>query len=229
MTTLPIDLLPERTLGTPPDAEALRGRLAFGWDCFPLSEALASAEWAAYASAVPSRELVHVVLVCSFLPETPQARGEFVRASLGLSLRTAEADGPRPVARAIEPGERTQPFPSADSRVMLGINAGVLNVEVERQVTNNASGRAEWTVRGFGASQSTPMWEFRRVRRYPLVGDHTVAALVETVPDRVNVADVMLAAELEHRTLGIRRYRADLTPSQSSSITLAGPSSPTAG
>ncbi|WP_198535150.1 hypothetical protein [Streptomyces natalensis] len=76
-------------------------------------------------------------------------------------------------------------------------------------------------MRGHAAPQPTPMWQFRRIRKYPLIGDHPVAALVQTVPDCTNIADVMLAAELEHRMLGIRRYRANLTP-QLSSITLPG-------
>ncbi|MEO3806068.1 hypothetical protein [Nonomuraea sp. B1E8] len=66
------------------------------------------------------------------------------------------------------------------------------------------------------------MWQFRRVRKHPLADDHLVAALIETVPDRVNVADVLMAAELEHHRLGIRRYRAKLTPSLST-ITVSDP------
>ncbi|MES4906216.1 MULTISPECIES: hypothetical protein [unclassified Streptomyces] len=39
-----------------------------------------------------------------------------------------------------------------------------------------------------------------------------MAALVEFVPDRLNAAEVLVAAELEHRR-AIRRYRARLAPS----------------
>jgi hypothetical protein len=42
---------------------------------------------------------------------------------------------------------------------------------------------------------------------------------VQTVPGHINIADVMFAAEVEHRAFGIRRYRANLAPS-SSMITL---------
>lgn len=58
-----------------------------------------------------------------------------------------------------------------------------------------------------------------RLRRAPLVGDHPVVALVELVPGAVNRADVLVAAELEHRGWGIRRYRARLGPT-SHGITL---------
>lgn len=220
VTTYPIDLVPERTLGSPPDLDALHGRLSLGWDFLPVTESLVPADWVAYATAAPDRAFRHLVLVCSFLPETAQARGEFVSASLGLSLRTTGEDGPTPIARAIDPGERTRPVTSAGSKFTVGLTTGVLNVQAERQANDPAAPREEWLVRGYGASQSTPMWRFRRVRGHPLAGDHPVAALVQTVPDHVNMADVLFAAELEHRTLGIRRYRADLTPPLSA-ITLS--------
>ncbi|MFI0219183.1 hypothetical protein ACH4O1_33405, partial [Streptomyces lydicus] len=73
--------------------------------------------------------------------------------------------------------------------------------------------REEWIVRGHGASQPNPQGEFRRVKRFPLVGDHPVGALVELVPDQVTTAEVLMAAELEHRNWGVRRYRARLEPS----------------
>ncbi|MFI2634175.1 hypothetical protein ACH5A2_27905 [Streptomyces collinus] len=81
--------------------------------------------------------------------------------------------------------------------------------------------RDEWIVRGHGSSQPNPQGEFRRVRRHPLTGDHPVAALVELVPDRLNTAEALMAAELEHRSRGIRRYRARRAPS-AHAIVLAG-------
>ncbi|WP_410580647.1 hypothetical protein [Amycolatopsis sp. lyj-108] len=51
-----------------------------------------------------------------------------------------------------------------------------------------------------GVSQPNPQWGFRPVKRFPLIGEHTVAALVELVPDTVNAAEVLVAAELEHRS-----------------------------
>lgn len=57
-------------------------------------------------------------------------------------------------------------------------------------------------MRGHGASQPNPQWGFRPVKRFPLIGEHTVAALVELVPDTVNAAEVLVAAELEHRSWG---------------------------
>lgn len=39
-----------------------------------------------------------------------------------------------------------------------------------------------------------------------------VTALVALVAGQVNTAEVLFAAELEHRTWGLRRYRARLTP-----------------
>ncbi|MFJ4825284.1 hypothetical protein ACIP5L_18615 [Streptomyces bacillaris] len=47
-----------------------------------------------------------------------------------------------------------------------------------------------------------------------------MAALVELVPGLVNTAEVLVAAELEHRSWGIRRYRARLGPT-SQGITLS--------
>ncbi|MFJ9685842.1 hypothetical protein ACIRRX_09175 [Streptomyces bacillaris] len=49
---------------------------------------------------------------------------------------------------------------------------------------------------------------------------HPVAAPVELVPGLVNTAEVLVAAELEHRSWGIRRYRARLGPT-SRGITLS--------
>ncbi|MEU2824424.1 hypothetical protein ABZ763_19615 [Streptomyces bacillaris] len=46
------------------------------------------------------------------------------------------------------------------------------------------------------------------------------AALVELVPGLVNTAEVLVAAELERRSWGIRRYRARLGPT-SRGITLS--------
>ncbi|MEU1573933.1 hypothetical protein ABZ519_22760 [Streptomyces collinus] len=48
-----------------------------------------------------------------------------------------------------------------------------------------------------------------------------MAALVELVPDRLNTAELLMAAELEHRSRGIRRYRARLAPS-AHAVVLAG-------
>ncbi|WP_202509920.1 hypothetical protein [Streptomyces sp. SID5643] len=48
-----------------------------------------------------------------------------------------------------------------------------------------------------------------------------MADLVELVPDRLNTAEVLMAAELERRSRGVRRYRARLAPS-AQAIVLAG-------
>jgi hypothetical protein len=95
--------------------------------------------------------------------------------------------------------------------VTFTVKAGVLDVGVQKPPATE-SAREEWIVRGHGASQPNPQWEFRSVKRFPLIGDHPVTALVELVPDRLNTAEVMVAAELEQRGWGIRRYRARLAP-----------------
>ncbi|MFE7533579.1 hypothetical protein ACFU67_04790 [Streptomyces rhizosphaericola] len=99
------------------------------------------------------------------------------------------------------------------------VATGIVDLGVERQPVEGP-GREEWIVRGHGASQPDPQCEFRRLRRLPLAGDHPVAALVELVPGLVNTAEVLVAAELEHRSWGIRRYRARLGPT-SRGITLS--------
>ncbi|CAM5620081.1 hypothetical protein SAVIM338S_05796 [Streptomyces avidinii] len=205
-----VELVPERTLGSPADDEPLRGRLTFGWDLLSADHAGVPGDWLSYLGAAPDREFRHLLMVCSFRPETPDGQGDFRHASLGIALSTPDA-GARPVARLIDPGERTRPVPGLGTGVSFTVTTGVLDVGVERPPAAGPA-KEEWIVRGHGASQPNPQWEFRRVKGFPLVGDHPVAALVEIVPGRTNTAEILFAAELEHRTWGLRRYRARLTP-----------------
>lgn len=213
-----ITLVPERTLGSPAGEGPLRGRLTFGWDLLPADHASAPADWQAQVNGTPGRDYRHLLLVCSFRPETPQSPGVFRHASLAVSLTTPDP-AVRPVARLIDPGERTRPVGGPGTGLSFTVTTGIVDLGVERQPDAGA-GREEWIVRGHGASQPDPQWEFRSLRRLPLVGDHPVAALVELVPGVPNTADVLVAAELEHRSWGVRRYRARLGP-QSHGITLS--------
>jgi len=206
-----VELVPERTLGGPADDRPLRGRFTFGWDLLPADHAGAPADWLSYLSSTPDREFRQLLLVCSFRPETLESQGAFRHASLGVALSTPDREA-RPIARLIDPGERTRPVATPGTGLSFTVKAGMLNVGVEKP-PGASPAREEWIVRGHGASQPNPQWEFRPVKRFPLVGDHPVAALVEIVPDRVNTAEVLMAAELEHRSWGVRRYRARLTPS----------------
>jgi hypothetical protein len=206
-----VELVPERTLGGPADDGPLRGRLTFGWDLLPADHAGAPADWLTYLSALPDREFRQLVMVCSFRPETPGSEGAFRHASLGVALSTPDGRA-QPIARLIDPGERTRPVGGPGTGLNFTVTTGVLDVGVERPAGTGPA-REEWIVRGHGASQPDPQWEFRRVKRFPLVGDHPVAALVELVPGRRNTAQVLIAAELEHRSWGVRRYRARLEPS----------------
>ncbi|MER7394858.1 hypothetical protein ABT381_04990 [Streptomyces sp. NPDC000151] len=214
-----VELVPERTLGSPADDGPLRGRLTFGWDVLPSDHEGVPADWRSYRNATPDREFRHLLMVCSFRPETPESKGAFRHASLGVALSTP-GPGAQPIARLIDPGERSRPVADSGLGVHFTVKAGVLDVGVEKP-PGEGQAREEWIVRGHGASQPNPQWEFRRVKRFPLLGDHPVAALVELVPGRVNRAEVLVAAELEHRSWGVRRYRARLAPSPHA-IVLAG-------
>ncbi|MGI5436925.1 hypothetical protein ACQEV4_05495 [Streptomyces shenzhenensis] len=205
-----VDLVPERTLGSPADDSPLRGRLTFGWDLLPADHEGVPASWLSYVRATPDREFRHLLMVVSFRPETLAGKGVFRHASLGVALSTPDPAA-RPVARLIDPGERTRPVTDSGTGLSFIVKAGVLDVGMTKQPGTGLP-REEWIVRGHGASQPDPQWEFRSVRDAPLLGDHPVAALVELVPDRRNTAEVLLAAELEHHTWGIRRYRTHLTP-----------------
>ncbi|MFD0036369.1 hypothetical protein ACFVIZ_01825 [Streptomyces anulatus] len=212
-----IALVPERTLGSPADEGPLRGRLTFGWDLLPADHESAPADWRAQVNGTPGRDYRLLLLVCSFRPETPRSPGVFRHASLAVSLTTPDP-AVRPVARLIDPGERTRPVGGPGTGLSFTVATGIVDLGVERQPDAGA-GREEWIVRGHGASQPDPQWEFRSLRRLPLAGDHPVAALVELVPGVPNTADVLVAAELEHRSWGVRRYRASLGP-RSHGITL---------
>ncbi|MEU6717065.1 hypothetical protein ABZ897_36865 [Nonomuraea sp. NPDC046802] len=205
-----VELVPERTLGGPADDETLSGRLTFGWDLLPADHEGMPAEWLSYVKAAPGREFGRLVMVCSFRPETTAAQGAFRHASLGIALSTPDPRT-RPIARLIDPGERTRPVAGFGTGLNFTVKAGILDIGLEKPQSDGPA-RQEWIVRGHGASQPNPQWEFRRVKRFPLVGDHPVAALVELVPGRPNTAQVLVAAELEHRAWGIRRYRARLAP-----------------
>ncbi|MGW5863227.1 hypothetical protein ACWFRJ_13775 [Streptomyces sp. NPDC055239] len=205
-----VELVPERTLGSPADDGPLRGRLTFGWDLLPADHESAPSGWPSYLRATPDRQFRQLLMVCSFRPEMPESKGVFRHASLGVALSTPERDV-QPIARLIDPGERTRPVAGPGTGVTFTVTTGVLDVGVEK-APGVGPAREEWIVRGHGASQPNPQWEFRRVKGFPLVGDHPVAALVELVPGRMNTAEVLVAAELEHRSWGVRRYRARLAP-----------------
>lgn len=208
-----VDLHHERTLGTPPASDILADRLSIGWDIIPVTELTVLPEWHAYVAAcAPSRAFCQLILVCRFKPEIPTARGIFVSAELGLSLRSIGDSAPCPIARRLYPTEMVRPAVGSGgtSKFTFGVRTGILNASIEQQ-SNDSNKNWDWIVQGDGASQSTPSWKFRRTKDYSLVGDRWVGVLIETLPGWGNVADVLLAAELEHRTLGIRRYRAHLT------------------
>lgn len=204
-----VELESEPMLGDQVDSEPLRGRFTFGWDVLGVDHETARADWLAYIKAAPDREFRQLLMVCSFRPETPESKGVFRHASLGVRLSTTPGGTATPLARAIDPGERTRPIASSGTATSFTVKAVVLDVGVQRSPT--AAAKEEWIVRGHGASQPNPQWEFRPVKRYPLVGDHPVAALIELVPNTVNVAEILVAAELEHRSWGVRRYRAKLS------------------
>ncbi|MFD5643642.1 hypothetical protein ACFWIP_18130, partial [Streptomyces anulatus] len=103
-----ITLVPERTLGSPAGEGPLRGRLTFGWDLLPADHASAPADWRAQVNGTPGRDYRHLLLVCSFRPETPQSPGVFRHASLAVSLTTPDP-AVRPVARLIDPGAPPPP------------------------------------------------------------------------------------------------------------------------
>lgn len=214
-----IELVPERTLGSPAETGPLHGRLTFGWDVLPANNEVVSADWLSYVEAAPDREFRQLLMVCSFRPETDTSDGVFRHASLAVSLSSSDEET-RPVARLIDPGERTRPATGPSSGMSFTVKAGVLDVGIQKPAVAEPT-REEWMVRGYGSSQPNPQWEFRPVKRFPLVGDHPVAALVELVPNRVNTAEVLIAAELEHRNWGVRRYRARLAPA-SQSLVLTG-------
>ncbi|MEU2745477.1 hypothetical protein ABZ613_04125 [Streptomyces collinus] len=90
-------------------------------------------------------------------------------ASLGVSLSTPDGRA-QPVARLIDPGERTRPVAGSGMGMSFTVNAGVLEVGVEKPPGAGPE-RDEWIVRGHGSPQPNPQWEFRRVRRHPLTGD----------------------------------------------------------
>ncbi|MFJ2844895.1 hypothetical protein ACIPD2_25115 [Streptomyces griseofuscus] len=203
-----VELVPERTLGSSADDAPLRGRLTFGWDLLPADHEGVPTDWLSYVRAMPGREFRHLLMVCSFRPETPASKGAFRHASLGVALSTPDPDA-RPIARLIDPGERTRPVAASGTGLSFTVKAGVLDVGVTKPPSTDLV-REEWIVLGHGASQPNPQWEFRRVKRFPLAGDHPVAALVELVPEQVNTAEVLVAAELEHSSWGVRRYRARL-------------------
>ncbi|MFI9637112.1 hypothetical protein ACIHAX_30895 [Nocardia sp. NPDC051929] len=204
-----IELEPEPMLGRQIDNGPLRGRFTFGWDVLGADHETVRADWLAYAKAAPNREFRQLVMVCSFRPETPESKGVFRHASLGVKLSTIPGRTANPLARLIDPGERTRPIPGPGTGMSFTVKAVVLDVGVQKP-PSAAAANEEWIVRGHGASQPNPQWEFRPVKRFPLVGDHPVAALIELVPDAVNAAEVLVAAELEHRSWGVRRYRAKL-------------------
>jgi hypothetical protein len=212
-----VELVPERTLGEPP-VGSLAGRLSFGWYVRPATADAVSPE--RRSILLPAKTYCHLVLVCTFRAETPDLPGVSRYAALGLSLRSGDGgdvdnddSSPRPTARIVDPAELTRPARpgiSSSTKVTLGLNPGPVNVGVEH--TRNAADAEEWIVRGYGAHQPTPSWDFRRTKRYPLVGDYPVEAFIELVDGDENTADVLLSAELEHRRLGIRRYRGRLEP-----------------
>ncbi|MFD8960065.1 hypothetical protein ACFV0W_24770, partial [Streptomyces anulatus] len=124
-----------------------------------------------------------------------------------------------PAPRQRPRGPRTRPVGGPGTGLSFTVATGIVDLGVERP-PDAGPGREEWIVRGHGASQPDPQWEFRSLRRLPLAGDHPVAALVELVPGVPNTAEVLVAAELEHRSWGVRRYRARLGP-RSHGITLS--------
>jgi hypothetical protein len=207
-----VELVPEGTLGNPTDDAPLHGRLTFGWDVLPGDHDDMPPDWLSYVKGASDRSFRQLLMVCSFRPETPQSKGEFRHASLGIALSTSSHEL-RPIARLIAPNERTHPISGHSSGLSFTVKAGMFEVGVQRPPASGTE-REEWIVRGYGASQPNPQWEFRRIKHFSLVGDHPVAALVELVHGHANAAEVLLAAELEHRRWGIRRYHAPLALSQ---------------
>lgn len=205
-----VELVPERTLGTPPIPEHLAHRLSFGQDLLPVAEPYAPPEWCAYAAGLAQERTFRLlVLVCSFHPEQPESPWIMAKGKLGLALNTEGETSAAAVARRIDPGERTRPVNSTPSTVSFSFNAGLFSAGVEHPVGDSTTGH-EWIVRGYGASQARLRWDFRSTKHHPLVGDHPLAIMIEFDPQKKHHAEVLFSAELKHPALGLRRHRAQL-------------------
>uniref|UniRef100_A0AAU2AIB3 Uncharacterized protein n=1 Tax=Streptomyces sp. NBC_00093 TaxID=2975649 RepID=A0AAU2AIB3_9ACTN len=210
-----VELVPERTLGTPHSPESLRARFSFGSDVLPVAEGTAPPEWVSYATALaPHRTFCVLAFGCTFQPEDADSPWTFEDAALGVALTASNpscspSSAPserEPLARRVDPVRLDYPVSATPSTLSMSVNAGVVGASVERPI-DGASKKDNWIVRSVGgSSQSRLRWEFRGTRQWPLVGDHDVKALVELVPGQGNAAEVLFAATLKHRLLGIRRY-----------------------
>jgi hypothetical protein len=168
------------------------------------------AGWYDYAREfASSHTFYYLALVCTFPPETPQAKGDFVRAGLGLQLKNLGADGPPPIARFISQDSQDREV-TQTIKIGARVKTGPIDIHAEKE-TSSVTASRERTIEGHGASQSTPTWTFCCLNDSTLERDRRVAALIETAPGSQNVAEALLSADLEYRRLGIVRYRANLT------------------
>lgn len=209
-----LTLLPDRVLGAPPVTAHLESRLSFGWDVLPVNQSLMPESWYSYATAsAPQRTYCHLILICSFHPETVANPGAITSASLGVSLKSTNAPETPPKARKIDPGKRLRPLQNGPSTGTVNLTARIPGGLAELGYTGQLPQNSDpWIVQGHGESQSTPVWQFRGTSQYPLIGDHPLHALIETTATRDDTAEVLLAAEIQHRRFGIRRYQAQLPP-----------------
>ncbi|MET9915302.1 hypothetical protein ABZZ74_53370, partial [Streptomyces sp. NPDC006476] len=130
-----VELVPERTIGTPPISEHLAHRLSFGQDLLPVTEPYAPPEWCAYAAGLAhDRAFRLLVLVRSFHPEQPESPWIMAKGKLGLALSTEGETSAAAVARRIDPGERTRPVNSTPSTISFSFNAGLFSAGMEHPV-----------------------------------------------------------------------------------------------
>jgi hypothetical protein len=211
-----IDLHADQVLGKPPPEEILRGRFTLSWDVRRVTSAVAPPEWCAYASDFGrTHAFCYLELICTFKPETPQARGAFERADLGLNLTSPDTAAPAPVARYISAADPAQASDiTRSSSITATVNLGPLLKTEVRTEASSASRHQAGTVTMYGAGGSAPAWIFQATRDTPLKDDRRVAALIQASHGGHNVAHVAIRARISHRqgqVLKIFGYHADLS------------------
>lgn len=169
------------------------------------------AELVAYLAERPEHRFCGLTFTCNFRPDDDEPIVETrVGVRLGTAPATGEAGTAAPIVWSMNPELLSKPV---TTKVGFSLTPKVMLVplEVSAQASHEReSTREENYIVGTGRDESTAQWFFRRTQSVALEGMHELQMVIRAPAGGISTAEVILAAKIRRRLIGIIPYRAAL-------------------
>ncbi|WP_150476454.1 hypothetical protein [Streptomyces alboniger] len=216
MAEHPVELEPQRVLGSPPGGPLVR-RMSLGEPILARLDRPAD-ERDAIDNHVRDRLATHEFYELHLVMTLhPQADEPFEDAALGVSL-TALDGGEPPIAWSLFPLRATVPVTVTHS---IGVNAKLGFVEPSATHSTELSSD-QVSMLGLGERESDFEWRLRRTKAAELSGVQRMFAVVMARKGAPFQAKMIVSASVRRARLGLARFRANLPDNVSLSISHHG-------